>query len=118
MCHRGDHLANRRQPLGPIQLIFHIDELRIRSKQILRLASQRSSRCLLPRFPLFRVMVLSQVANGVLLPFVLIFVLLLVNDRELMGSYVNSKWYNVVSWITVGVMIALTIAMVIAQARG
>jgi Mn2+/Fe2+ NRAMP family transporter len=73
---------------------------------------------LLPRFPLFRVMVLSQVANGVLLPFVLIFVLLLVNDRELMGNYVNSKWYNVVSWITVGVMIALTAAMVIAQARG
>ena len=73
---------------------------------------------LLPRFPLFRVMVLSQVANGVLLPFVLIFVLLLVNDRELMGNYVNSKWYNVVSWITVGVMIALTLAMVIAQAKG
>src|SRR5256885_2314666 len=73
---------------------------------------------LIPRFPLFRVMVLSQVANGVLLPFVLIFVLLLVNDRELMGSYVNSKWYNVVSWVTVGVMIALTLAMVIAQARG
>ena len=73
---------------------------------------------LIPRFPLFRVMVLSQVANGILLPFVLIFVLLLVNDKELMGSYVNSKWYNVVSWITVGVMMALTIAMVIAQLRG
>src|SRR5438067_68052 len=73
---------------------------------------------LVPRFPLFRVMVLSQVANGILLPFVLIFVLLLVNDKELMGSYVNSKWYNVVSWTTVGVMIALTIAMVIAQLRG
>jgi len=73
---------------------------------------------LIPRFPLFRVMVLSQVANGILLPFVLIFVLLLVNDKELMGSYVNSKWYNVVSWTTVGVMIALTIAMVIAQLRG
>jgi Mn2+/Fe2+ NRAMP family transporter len=73
---------------------------------------------LVPRFPLFRVMVLSQVANGVLLPFVLIFVLLLVNDRELMGNYVNSRWYNIVSWITVGVMIALTLAMVIAQARG
>jgi len=73
---------------------------------------------LIPRFPLFRVMVLSQVANGILLPFVLIFVLLLVNDKELMGSYVNSKWYNVVSWTTVGVMMALTIAMVIAQLRG
>src|SRR2546421_820512 len=73
---------------------------------------------LIPRFPLFRVMVLSQVANGILLPFVLIFVLLLVNDKELMGSYVNSKWYNVVSWTTVGVMMVLTIAMVIAQMRG
>jgi Mn2+/Fe2+ NRAMP family transporter len=73
---------------------------------------------LVPRFPLFRVMVLSQVANGVLLPFVLIFVLLLINDRELMGKYTNSRWYNVVSWMTVGIMIALTIAMLIAQARG
>jgi len=72
---------------------------------------------LIPQFPLFRVMVLSQVVNGVLLPFVLIFVILLVNDRELMGSYVNSRWYNVVSWLTVGIMIALTIAMAIAQAR-
>jgi Mn2+/Fe2+ NRAMP family transporter len=62
--------------------------------------------------------VLSQVANGVLLPFVLIFVLLLINDRELMGKYTNSRWYNVVSWTTVGTMIALTMAMVIAQARG
>src|SRR6266508_1649086 len=73
---------------------------------------------LIPRFPLFRVMVLSQVANGVLLPFVLIFVLLLINDRELMGKYINSRWYNLVSWFTVVTMIALTIAILIAQARG
>ena len=73
---------------------------------------------LIPRFPLFRVMVLSQVANGVLLPFVLIFVLLLVNDKELMGDYINSRWYNVASWFTVAVMIGLTIAMLVAQARG
>src|SRR3954465_136719 len=54
---------------------------------------------LLPRFPLFRVMVLSQVVNGILLPFVLVFMLLLMNDRELMGEHVNRRWYNVVSWI-------------------
>ena len=72
---------------------------------------------LVPRFPLFRVMVLSQVANGVLLPFVLVFVLLLVNDRELMGEHINSRLYNIISWITVGVMIALTLGMVIAQLR-
>ena len=73
---------------------------------------------LLPGFPLFRVMVLSQVVNGILLPFVLVFVLLLVNDKELMGDYTNSRWYNVASWFTVAVMIGLTIAMVIAQVRG
>src|SRR5216110_2247388 len=73
---------------------------------------------LFPHFPLFRVMVLSQVANGVLLPFVLIFVVLLMNDRELMGEHANSRWYNIVSWFTVGIMILLTIAMVLAQVRG
>jgi Mn2+/Fe2+ NRAMP family transporter len=73
---------------------------------------------LIPGFPLFRVMVLSQVVNGVLLPFVLVFVLLLINDSELMGKYTNSRGYNVVSWATVGIMIALTMAMVVAQARG
>ena len=70
---------------------------------------------LVPRFPLFRVMVLSQVANGVLLPFVLIFVLLLVNDRELMGDHVNSRAFNVIAWTTVVVMIVLTILMVLTQ---
>src|SRR4051812_13954034 len=70
---------------------------------------------LLPRFPLFRVMVLSQVVNGILLPFVLVFMLLLINDREVMGEHVNRRWYNVVSWITVGTMIVLTILMVLTQ---
>ena len=47
---------------------------------------------LIPGFPLFRIMVLSQVVNGVLLPFVLIFVLMLINDHELMGTHTNSRW--------------------------
>jgi Mn2+/Fe2+ NRAMP family transporter len=72
---------------------------------------------LVPRFPLFHVMVVSQVANGVLLPFVLVFMLMLANDRELMGEHVNARWYNVVAWITVGVMIVLTLLMVLNQAR-
>jgi NRAMP (natural resistance-associated macrophage protein)-like metal ion transporter len=72
---------------------------------------------LVPGFPLWSVMVLSQVGNGVLLPFVLVFMLLLSNDRELMKDHVNSRWYNVASWTTVLVMIGLTVAMLIAQAR-
>jgi len=73
---------------------------------------------LMPGFSLIRVMVLSQEANGILLPFVLVFVIMLVNDKELMGRYVNSRWYNVISWGTVGTMIALTIAMIIATVKG
>src|SRR5262245_29682477 len=72
---------------------------------------------LVPKFPLFHVMVLSQVANGILLPFVLVFVILLINDRELMGEQVNSRGYNIVSWITVSAMIALSIALLVAQTR-
>ena len=70
---------------------------------------------LIPRLPLIYVAVLSQVANGVVLPFVLVFMLLLTNDRELMGEYVNTRGFNVVAWITVVVMIVLTLAMVATQ---
>jgi NRAMP (natural resistance-associated macrophage protein)-like metal ion transporter len=70
---------------------------------------------LIPRFPLVHVMVLSQVVNGVVLPFVLVFMLMLVNDRELMGDHVNSRAFNIVAWVTVVVMIVLTILMVLTQ---
>ena len=66
---------------------------------------------LLPEFPLLRVAVLSQVINGVLLPFILIFMLRLVNNRELMGEHVNSRLYNAVAWITTVSMVVLTVAM-------
>ena len=70
---------------------------------------------LIPGLPLVDVSVLSQVANGVLLPFVLIFMLLLTRDRELMGAYVNSKRFNVIAWLTVGVMIGLTLVMLVLR---
>ena len=70
---------------------------------------------LVPRLPLVYVMVLSQVVNGVVLPFVLIFMLLLTNDRELMGEHVNSRGFNIIAWMTVVVMIVLTILMVLTQ---
>jgi NRAMP (natural resistance-associated macrophage protein)-like metal ion transporter len=70
---------------------------------------------LIPRLPLVYVSVLSQVANGVVLPVVLVFMLLLTNDRELMGEHANTPGFNAVAWITVVVVIALTIAMVLTQ---
>jgi NRAMP (natural resistance-associated macrophage protein)-like metal ion transporter len=70
---------------------------------------------LIPRFPLAYIMVMSQVVNGILLPFVLIFMQRLINDKELMGEHVNGRFFNVVSWVTVVSMIGLTIAMVATQ---
>jgi Mn2+/Fe2+ NRAMP family transporter len=67
---------------------------------------------LLPRFPLLKMLVLSQVLNGVLLPFVLIFMLLLINKTSLMGVYVNSRFFNWVAWGTASVMIVLSVLLV------
>ena len=67
---------------------------------------------LIPRFPLLGVMYISQVLNGVLLPFVLIFILLLVNRADLMGTYVNSRTYNIIAWGTSAIMVVLTLIMV------
>jgi Mn2+/Fe2+ NRAMP family transporter len=65
---------------------------------------------LTPNLPLVKITILSQVVNGVVLPFVLIFMLLLINKKELMGEYVNSRLFNVVAWATTVVMIGLTLA--------
>jgi Mn2+/Fe2+ NRAMP family transporter len=65
---------------------------------------------LIPGLPLVRIAVLSQVVNGVVLPFVLIFMLLLINKKELMGEYVNTRLFNAVAWLTTVVMIGLTMA--------
>ncbi|MBI3785004.1 MAG: Nramp family divalent metal transporter [Deltaproteobacteria bacterium] len=67
---------------------------------------------LIPGFPLLAVMYLSQVLNGVLLPFVLVFILLLINRRDLMGQYVNTPLFNAVAWSTSIIMIGLTLVMV------
>jgi len=67
---------------------------------------------LIPRLPLIKVIIVSQVANGVLIPFVLFFMLRLINREDLMGTYRNSRVANVIAWSTSAVMIALTIALV------
>src|SRR5205823_4728124 len=65
---------------------------------------------LYPNLPLVRISILSQVVNGIVLPFVLVFMLLLVNKKDLMGTYVNSRFYNVVAWTTTAIMVGLTLA--------
>ena len=66
---------------------------------------------LLPAFPLVKAILLSQVLNGILLPLVLVFMILLVNKRRLMREWTNNATYNVVAWTAVVVMIGLTLAL-------
>ena len=61
---------------------------------------------LIPKVKLIPIMLLSQATNGLLLPFVLIFMLLLVNNKRLMGKYTNSGFYN---FCTILVILAMSI---------
>ena len=65
---------------------------------------------LIPNFPLVRMILWSQVLNGMLLPLVLIFMILLVNKKDLMGEWANPRWANVVSWVSAVLIIGLTAA--------
>jgi len=69
---------------------------------------------LIPKAPLLKILILSQVANGIWLPVVLIFILLLINRRDLMGEHVNTLSFNVVAWAASIIMIILTIVLVYA----
>jgi NRAMP (natural resistance-associated macrophage protein)-like metal ion transporter len=71
-----------------------------------------------PKLPLVKVIILSQVVNGVVLPFVLIFMLLLINKKELMGEHVNSRLFNIIAWSTTVVMVILTVALMWNSAHG
>ncbi len=66
---------------------------------------------LLPNAPLWKILIFSQVGNGIWLPVVVIFILLLVNRRDLMGDYVNTLTFNIVAWVTAIAMIILTLVL-------
>ena len=72
---------------------------------------------LIPGMPLLFVMYVSQVVNGVVLPFVLILMLLLINNKRLMGKFVNGPVFNAVAWATVAALIGLTALMTIDTIR-
>ncbi len=76
---------------------------------------------LIPRAPLWKILLYSQVGNGIWLPIVLIFILLLINRRDLMGTHTNSWGFNLVAWASSIVMIILTLILMytaIAQPSG
>ena len=67
----------------------------------------------IPNLPLIRVLLVTQVINGLLLPVVLFAVLRLVNNRELMGTHVNGTLYNIAAWLTAIIVTALSLAFII-----
>jgi Mn2+/Fe2+ NRAMP family transporter len=73
---------------------------------------------LIPHLPLLKFLIYSQVANGVLLPFVLVYMLVLVNRPRIMGTFQNKSWQNWVAWSTAVIMIALTIVLVYTSIAG
>jgi Mn2+/Fe2+ NRAMP family transporter len=68
---------------------------------------------LYPNFPLIPIMYFSQVINGMVLPFILIFMLLLINDKKLMGDHTNGPLFNAITWTTTIVMIGFTFLLLI-----
>jgi NRAMP (natural resistance-associated macrophage protein)-like metal ion transporter len=71
---------------------------------------------LIPGLPLIQVIVATQFLNGLLLPIVLVFVLRLVNDRDVMGAYTNNRLFNVLSYGTTGILVVLTLALLVFSA--
>jgi NRAMP (natural resistance-associated macrophage protein)-like metal ion transporter len=67
---------------------------------------------LIPRAPLWKILLYSQVGNGIWLPIVLIFILILINRRDLMGVHINSWGFNLVAWTASIIMIILTLVLI------
>jgi NRAMP (natural resistance-associated macrophage protein)-like metal ion transporter len=72
---------------------------------------------LLPHIPLFSLMYVSQIINGIVLPAILVFMLILINSKKLMGEHVNKKGYNIISFVTIAVLIVLTFAYLFTLIR-
>jgi len=66
---------------------------------------------LVPNFPLVKFVLWSQVLNGILLPVIMIFMLLLINKKELMGTHTNSRVFNIIAWVTAAIVIVLSVVL-------
>jgi Mn2+/Fe2+ NRAMP family transporter len=72
----------------------------------------------IPGEQLIKIVLWSQVLNGVVLPFVLIFMLILINKKDLMGEYVNTRLFNGVAWATTILVAVLSLALAWAYVSG
>ena len=69
---------------------------------------------LIPNAPLITITLWSQVANGLLLPVVLVCMILLVNNREVMGDHVNNRFQNIFGWATIAILIGLSVTLLVS----
>ena len=68
---------------------------------------------LIPNAPLILITLWSQITNGLLLPVVLVCMILLVNNKKIMGQYTNKPFQNIIGWLTVGILVALSAILVV-----
>lgn len=73
---------------------------------------------IVPNVNLFGIMMLAQVVNGVLLPVLLVFMVLIAGDRHVMGRFANGRIWNGLTWFTIIAVVILTIVMFMLQAMG
>lgn len=73
---------------------------------------------IVPNVDLFGIMMLAQVINGVLLPVLLVFMVLIAGDRHVMGRFANGRIWNGLTWFTIIAVVVLTIVMFVLQAMG
>jgi NRAMP (natural resistance-associated macrophage protein)-like metal ion transporter len=66
---------------------------------------------LVPNAPLIKISIWSQVLNGILLPVVLVCMILLINNKKIMGNYVNKPHQNIIGWGAVIVLTALSVLL-------
>jgi len=74
-----------------------------------------ASLVLLPNLNLLNLILSTQQIAGVLTPVIITFMILLVNDKRIMGKYVNSKVQNAIAMITVGLIVLMTLTLVVIQ---
>ncbi len=73
---------------------------------------------MIPGLPLIPVMFLAQVLNALLLPFILVFVMLLARDREIMGDLASGRLLGAIGWLATAVLILLSLVLVATALAG
>ena len=73
---------------------------------------------MLPNVNLFGIMMIAQVINGVLLPVLLVFMVLIASDKHVMGRFANGRAWNALTWFTIVAVTVLTVIMFVMQALG